>query len=113
MKRAICPICNQHPVAINYYRQEKTYYRTACTPCIHRKRKPQPTIASWIRSGYKKRDKCERCGFKFKLSSQSAVYHIDGNDRNCNWANLKTICLNCQHEVARTHWKPGALTPDF
>lgn len=112
MSRKVCPICNQHPVAINYYRHNKTYYRTACTPCIHKKRRIT-SIPSWIKSGYKKKEKCDRCGFKFKLPDQSNVYYIDGNDRNTNWANLKTICLNCQSEVAKTHWKPGTLTPDF
>ena len=113
MERKTCPICRRHPVAINYYRGDRVYYRSACTPCIHQKRQPQPDIPSWIRSGYKKRDRCDRCGFKFRTQEQSAVYYIDGDTANNNWANLKTICLNCQIEVAKTRWRPSAIQPDF
>lgn len=113
MQRKICPICRNHPVALNYYRKEKAYYRTACTSCIHKKRKPIPEVPGWIRSGYKKRDKCDKCGFKFKLGEQSHVYYIDGNLYNNNWNNLKTICLNCQPEVVKTKWRPSNLIPDF
>lgn len=102
-----------HPVALNYYRKEKAYYRTACTGCIHKKRKPTPEVPGWIRSGYKKREHCDRCGFKFKHIEQSNVYHVDGNLNNNNWVNLKTICLNCQPEITKTRWKPGDLKPDF
>lgn len=38
---------------------------------------------------------------------------MDGNTDNNHWANLKTICLNCQSEVAKTTWRPGAIQPDF
>lgn len=113
MSRKICPICGSHPVALNYYRQGRAYYRTACTGCIHRRRRLTPEVPSWIKSGYKKKDKCDRCQFKFKLNEQSNVYYIDGNVKNNNWNNLKTICLNCRQEVSKTRWKPSSLTPDF
>jgi hypothetical protein len=43
------------------------------------------------------------------------VYHIDGNINNCKYANLKTVCANCQrllHKI-KLPWKRGDLTPDF
>lgn len=113
MQRKVCPICRLHPVALNYYRKNKAYFRTACTGCIHKKRKPLPDVASWVRAGYKKSDRCDRCGFKFKLPEQSNVYYVDGNLANGNWLNLKTICLNCQQEITKTRWKPSDLRPDF
>jgi hypothetical protein len=30
-KRKTCPICKHYPVAVNYHRKGKTYFRTACT----------------------------------------------------------------------------------
>ena len=113
MERVQCPICHKHPVAINYRRGDKVYYHKACTPCVRRKRKPAKVVAGWIKSGYKKRDRCERCSFKFKLSEQGKVYHVDGNIKNTHWANLRTVCLNCQPELAKTNWRPGDLQPDF
>jgi len=113
MERQLCPICRKHPVAINYYRNNKTYYRRACTPCIHRRRTiPQP-VPGWIKSGYKRRDRCDRCAFRFKLVEQSEVYYIDGNTSNNHWANLRTLCRNCQLEVANTNWRPSSIKVDF
>jgi len=113
MERDICPICKLNPVAINYYRGERVYYRSACTPCIHHKRRIAVPVAGWIKSGYQKSERCDRCSFKFKLVTQSRVFHVDGNVKNCHWANLRTICLNCSSEVAKTSWRPSDLQPDF
>ena len=113
MERQICPICKTNPVAINYRRGQKVYYRTACTPCIHTKRKKVEPVPGWIKSGYKKNTKCDRCGFKFRSSEQSIVYYIDGDLNNNHWANLKTICLNCQPEIKNIRWRPGSIQPDF
>lgn len=112
--RKICPICKHYPVAVNYHRKGKTYFRTACTPCIHKGKKLKPEVPNWFRSGYRKKDKCDRCSFKFKFNEQSNVYYIDGNTDNTNWNNLKTICLNCQQEISKlSNWRPGDITPDF
>jgi hypothetical protein len=113
MERAQCPICRQHPVAINYYRHGKVYYRSACTPCIHAKRERPVPVPTWLRSGYKKNTKCDRCSFRFKNNEQSRVYYIDGNTENAHWSNLKTICLNCEPEITVTRWRPGTIQPDF
>lgn len=113
MERKICPICKKHPVAVNYHKRGRTYFRSACTPCIHKGRQIQPEVPGWVKSGYKKRDRCDRCSFRFKLTEQSNVYYTDGNTSNNNWANLKTVCLNCQTEIAGTNWRPAAIQPDF
>lgn len=113
MSRSICPICAKHPVALNYYRNSKAYYRTACTGCIHRQRQKLPQVPGWLRAGYKKQARCDRCGFSFKVSDQSLVYYVDGDLNNNRWRNLKTICLNCSAEVKKIKWKPSNLVPDF
>lgn len=75
--------------------------------------KPQPP--AWSRSGYKKKDRCEMCNFKSKTPRQMFVYHVDGNLKNTNWPNLKTICANCKIELtgSRLPWRPAPLVPDF
>jgi len=113
MERKICPVCKKYPVAINYYKHGRVHFRSTCTPCIHRGRRLKPEIPGWIKSGYKKRERCDRCTFKFRSPDQSKVYYTDGNTNNNNWANLKTICLNCQIEIAGTKWKPAVIQPDF
>jgi Zn ribbon nucleic-acid-binding protein len=113
MERNQCPQCQKRLVAINYYRNNRTHYRSLCTPCIHKNKQKQVKVPSWVRSGYKKALKCDRCGFKFKLADQSSVYYVDGNIDNNNWLNLKTICANCRIEVAKSRWRPSNLTADF
>jgi len=68
----------------------------------------------WLKSGYKKKEKCDRCGFKFKHPEQATVYHVDGNIGNSDWVNLKTVCANCVIEVehGRLPWAPSDLIPD-
>lgn len=113
MTREVCPRCNKNLQAINYHRGEKTYYRSLCTPCIHRKKISIKKVPGWARAGYKKSTKCDRCAFIFKLPDQSQVYYVDGNTNNNNWLNLRTICLNCSREVVKTKWRPGELRPDL
>ena len=114
-ERKICPTCNQRPVAVNCHRGDKIYYRKVCDFCS-RAGKKDKKIPAWVKSGYKKKLSCEKCGFKFKFpTEQSAVFYLDGNLKNNNHFNLKTVCLNCVQEVhkSRLPWKPGPLIPDF
>lgn len=111
--RTKCPVCEVRLVAINYYRKGQVHYRTKCTPCIHTKKVPTKPVPGWLRSGYKKKEKCDRCAFKFKLNEQSEVYYVDGNIQNNHWANLKTVCLNCQQEISKTRWRPSDIKPDL
>lgn len=115
LKRDLCPICRTNPVAVNYVRDDVYHYRNSCNSCIRKKRKLKPEPPSWVKSGYKKKPQCERCGFKMKYPEQSNVFYVDGNLKNNNWLNLKTVCLNCQQELykSRLAWKAGPLIPDF
>lgn len=115
--RKTCPCCNLKPVAINYKKCGRTYYRKKCDQCYRKKRKPAPP--AWLRSGYKKKDRCEKCNFRFKFAEQSHVYHLDGNTSNNDWFNLRTICANCAIEIEYSNlgWRPDSrpekLKPDF
>ena len=114
MIRPICPTCSARPVAVNRYVNEQVYYRKQCDPCLRIGKKLKPLPPAWAKAGYKKKDKCDVCGFKAKTARQMFVFHIDGNLKNTNWANLKTLCANCQIElVNRVSWKQAPIVPDF
>jgi len=112
--RPLCKSCNMRPAAINYIRNEKTHYRSLCQYCLDRGRKPVPSKPRWQKSGYKKKEKCDRCGFKKRYESQLIVYHIDGNLNNVTEHNLRTVCLNCSVEIAKIDlpWRRGDLEAD-
>ena len=109
--RELCRNCRQKPIAINYYKDGKPHYRTQCDNCSRKApiRKPK-----WKKAGYKKKVKCERCGFSSKFQEQFEVYHVDRNLSNCRLDNLKTICVNCNALLTTQNvkWKQGDLTPD-
>ena len=113
--RELCPTCSGRPVAINCIKNGKTYYRKVCDSCSRIGRKLKPNPPAWVKTGYRKKPQCELCGFKLKFPSQSNVYYVDGNLRNNDWHNLKTVCLNCQQELykSKVAWKPGEILPDF
>ena len=115
LTRELCPACRINPVAINYISEGITHYRNSCASCIRKGKKLKPEPPAWLRSGYKKTERCEKCTFKFKLPTQSIVFHVDGNLKNNNHFNLKTVCLNCQQEVykSRLAWKASPIVPDF
>jgi hypothetical protein len=112
--RPVCLSCNQRPRAIAYYRNNQVQYRRLCDYCIKRgKRIPVP-VPRWQQSGYKKKNVCDRCGFKSKYAGQLLVYHIDGNLNHNSVRNLKTVCLNCTVDIKRSDlpWRAGDLEPD-
>lgn len=113
--RPLCQSCGKMPAAINYVKGDITHFRTRCSSCIRKGRKLKPQQPSWTLGGYKKKPHCEKCGFKAKYKEQLFVYYIDGNLNNNSLPNLKTICANCQFEVAREGlgWRQGDLVPDF
>jgi len=114
-QRFLCKICGRKPAAVNYKRNGKTYYRSTCDTCIRKGKKLPAPVPNWSLSGYKRKPHCEKCGFKAKYKEQLFVYHLDGNLSNSNPNNLRTICANCQYEVAREGlgWRQGDLVPDF
>jgi 5-methylcytosine-specific restriction endonuclease McrA len=71
-------------------------------------------LAKWQKAGYKKKNKCELCGFKAVIHQQLNVYHIDGNRSNVTIFNLKTICANCQRlkSTQDLGWTIGDLEVD-
>lgn len=113
--RPICKICNKNYCAINYVRNDKTYYRSMCDECGRKKKKKKPRKPNWQKSGYKKKATCDLCGFKSLFPSQITVFHIDGDLENINLTNLRSICLNCVEVVKRKEvtWKRGDLEVDY
>ena len=110
--RPLCKTCGEKPCAVNYYRQDKIYYRKQCDSCS---RGAVPKKPRWAQAGYKKKDYCEKCGFRSKHSEQFNVYHIDGNLNNCRHNNLKTVCYNCSRILSKLGitWKQGDLIADY
>lgn len=110
--RPLCS-CGLRPVAINYYKNGRTYYRSMCGAC--QTGGDYAGIARWYRSGYRMKNTCDKCGFKSPHKEVFAVFHIDGDLNNCKQANLKTVCANCQRVLHKEgiKWKQGDLTPDL
>ncbi len=116
MKRPLCKNCRENPAAVNYHGKNRIYYRSLCETCISRKTNPEKLIQpSWQKSGYKKKLKCEQCGFKSKHHQQFAVLYVDGNLRNNNWPNLRSVCANCVIEISLKGlgWKTDSVEPDL
>ena len=114
--RPLCSKCKENPAAINYCSNDRTYYRSLCASCIRKEKKIKPVPPAWIKAGYKKKTKCDRCGFlASNIKTQMRVYYVDGNLKNNDWNNLKTICLNCQASLqdSKTTWKPADLVADY
>lgn len=110
--RRLCKECGLRPVAVNYYKAGKPYFRSKCDHCARGGGQERPL---WHLSGYKKKDVCDKCGFKSRHPEIFNVFYIDGNLRNNKITNLKTICANCQRVLHQEgmKWRQGDLTPDF
>jgi hypothetical protein len=110
--RDLCKICGQRPVAINYYKEGKPFYRSKCDHCAKGRKQGKPL---WAIAGYKKKTTCDRCGYNSKYLEQFNVYNVDGDPKNCRFNNLKTVCANCQRILHKLKlpWRQGDLTPDF
>lgn len=110
--RKLCKICQQRPVAINYKKGDKLFYRSKCDHCARGYTKSKPL---WEAHGYKKKNTCDKCGYTSKYPEQFNVYFLDGNLKNFKYTNMKTICANCQRILFRegVQWRQGDLTPDF
>ena len=115
INRPLCKLCKSKPRAYAYKRGNKIYWRSMCDRCNRKKAgRKIGGITALQRSGYKKRSKCELCGYKAQESSQLDVYFVDGNLRNTKTTNLKTVCANCQRlqGVRRLGWRVGDLVAD-
>lgn len=113
--RPICQKCGKNACAVNYHRNDKTYYRKICDECGRKKKKLKPRVPMWQKKGYKKKAACDLCGFKGLYSTQMTVFHIDGDLENANLTNLRTICLNCVEVVKKKEvtWRRGDLEVDY
>ena len=83
--------------------------------CLRRQQhKPVPKLR-WQLDGYRKKQTCDRCGFRGRYAAQLQVYHVDGDLNNSSLRNLKTICQNCAVEVKKSdqRWAQGDLEPDL
>lgn len=114
MNRPICPACKQRFCAVNYYSNSLVHYRSRCEHCIKRNRRIKTAVPRWQLKGYKKKQVCDRCGFRAKYAAQLVVYHVDANLNNNTIRNLKTVCQNCVIEIPKLDlpWRPGDLEPD-
>ena len=113
--RPMCKLCHSKPRAYAYKRHNKIYWRSLCDTCNRKKAgKRVGGITPLQRSGYKKRRKCELCGFRAQQPTQLDVLFVDGDMRNTANTNLKTVCANCQRldTVNRLGWRAGDLVAD-
>jgi hypothetical protein len=101
MDRPTCNSCKINHCAINYQKNDRTYYRKKCDSCLFRDRKKK---SSWMKDGYRKKFKCEICEFLPKIPDQLTVVHYkDG---------YRTVCLNCSVLTDLSN-KKGDLKADF
>ena len=114
-KRPLCQACGKKPAAINYKRGSMTYFRTRCDSCVRRKKGIPVPRANWQKHGYRKKSRCEKCGFSSQFKDHFFVFHIDGDLNNCSPTNLKTVCANCQISLSKQNlgWVQGDLVPDL
>jgi hypothetical protein len=113
--RPLCKECKSKPRAYAYKKGTTIYWRSLCDTCNRKKAgKKVGGVTPLQRSGYKKKKKCELCGFKAQQSDQLDVFFVDGSMRNTTATNLKTVCANCQRlgSVRRLGWRIGDLVAD-
>ena len=113
--RPLCIQCKVKPRAYGYRKGIKIYWRRLCDTCIRKKKKLRiGGITALQRSGYRKKNSCELCGFKAQKSIQLDVFFVDGNKNNVAIHNLKTVCANCQRlaSIKKLRWKMGDLVAD-
>lgn len=115
MTRPLCPDCEQRFRAISYHKYDRVYYRSRCGQCLKKSKRLKSPTPRWQLSGYKKKMLCDLCGFRARWPAQTIVYYIDGNLNHNEIKNLRTVCKNCQVNLAKTDspWKNGDLAPDY
>jgi hypothetical protein len=107
--RPLCT-CGRAPVALNYYKNGKPFYRSQCGACARGVKLPR-----WQSAGYLLKNTCDKCGFKSNFKEVFNVFHVDGDLNNCRHTNLKTVCANCQRLLHKQgiQWRQGDLVPDL
>jgi hypothetical protein len=114
MSKPLCKACGKRGRAVNYVKDQITHYRSLCMACLRKQRKAKPGVLAWLAAGYRKKLKCERCGFRAVIDEQLFVYYLDGDGRNNLPSNLITICACCSILADRRGlgWKPSSIEPD-
>jgi hypothetical protein len=104
-ERIMCN-CGIRRVAINYIKDKVIHYRTVCSVCSKKNKKPKEHYPN-----YKKKISCEKCGFVALFPEQLSAYKTT----NPTYTSvLKTVCLNCKEELSHTkQWTQGDLIADF
>ena len=112
-KRTLGYECPFNALIAYVIRSDGVYFSLSDT-CGKKKAK-KSRLANWEKSGYKKKPTCDICGFKAVYHTQLTVFHIDGDLKNTQFSNLRTICLNCVEVVKRkdVNWKRGDLQVDY
>ena len=90
-KRPICPLCGVSKVEFGILKDGTRSFRGQCMQCRH---KPYRK--------YKKKY-CELCDFKPVHPCQLDIHHVDGDHKNNNKKNLKTLCANCHRLISCVH----------
>ena len=110
--RPLCS-CGLRPKAVNYKKNNKTFYRSQCNVCL--KHGAGYGVARWARAGYVLKNICDKCGFKSPHKEIFSVFHVDGDPNNCRPTNLKTVCANCSRVLYKegVRWRQGDLVPDL
>jgi hypothetical protein len=110
--RNLCKNCQKRPVAINYYKEGKAFYRSRCDHCARGHQDERPL---WALAGYKKKSICDKCGFKSPHPEIFNVFYVDGDLTNQRFGNLKTVCSNCAQVLHKegVRWRQGDLVPDL
>jgi hypothetical protein len=113
--RPLCSHCKLKPCAVNYYRNDRVYYRKKCVRCQQLSQQQAYTKPLWQRQGYQKKNRCDRCGHHSEYSQVFSVYCVDGNLKNTLPTNLRTVCANCQItlSVKGVNWHNAELISDF
>ena len=83
--------------------------------CDHCARGLCESLPGWQRAGYKKKNTCDKCGFRSPHTEVFNVFYLDGDLNNNRLSNFKTVCANCQRVLHKEggRWRQGDLTPDF
>lgn len=110
--RNLCRICQKRPVAINYYKEGRAFYRSKCDHCTKGRAEGTPL---WALAGYKKKNTCDKCGFKSPHAEVFNIFYVDGDLTNNRHSNIKTVCSNCQRVLHKegVRWRQGDLVPDL
>jgi len=113
--RPLCKICKTRPCAVNYHSGDRIYYRSRCERCWKQKRQQAYSKPAWQLRGYQKKNTCDRCGYRNNISQVFGVCCVDGDLKNTQPNNLRTVCANCQilMSVSNQSWQNADLISDY